>query len=37
MQGSIRQRGRHTWQLRVYVGTDPHTRRQRWANNYAVA
>ncbi len=32
MQGSIRQRGRDTWQLRVYLGTDPGTRRQRWTS-----
>lgn len=30
-RGSIRQRGRDSWQLRVYVGTDPETGRQRWA------
>ncbi len=32
MQGSIRQRGRDAWQLRVYLGTDPATRHQRWAS-----
>jgi integrase len=30
--GSIRQRGRDSWQLRVYLGADPETRRQRWAS-----
>jgi integrase len=29
-RGSIRKRGRDSWQLRVYAGTDPHTRRERW-------
>jgi integrase len=29
-QGSMRQRGKDTWQLRVYVGIDPATGRQRW-------
>jgi integrase len=29
-RGWIRQRGNDTWQLRVYLGTDPETRRQRW-------
>ncbi len=28
--GSMRRRGRDAWELRVYVGTDPDTRRQRW-------
>src|SRR6266511_2882183 len=28
--GSMRQRGKDTWQLRVYVGIDPGTRKQRW-------
>lgn len=28
--GSIRQRGKDTWQLRVYAGMDPGTRKQRW-------
>src|SRR6266545_8260985 len=28
--GSMRQRGKDTWQLRVYLGPDPETRRQRW-------
>jgi len=31
-RGSIRQRGRDAWQLRVYVGTDPETGCQRWAS-----
>lgn len=31
-RGSIRQRGRDSWQLRVYLGTDPETGRQRWAS-----
>lgn len=26
----MRRRGRDSWQLRVYVGTDPDTRRRRW-------
>lgn len=30
-RGSIRQRGRDSWQLRVYLGADPNTGRQRWA------
>ena len=30
MTGSIRQRGRDSWQLRVYVGVDPHTHRSRY-------
>jgi integrase len=30
-RGSIRQRGRDSWQLRVYLGTDPETGRQQWA------
>src|SRR6266542_2774350 len=29
-RGSIRKRGRDSWQLRVYAGMDPQTRRQRW-------
>ncbi len=29
MSGSIRQRGRKTWELRVYSGTDPGTGRRR--------
>jgi integrase len=29
-RGSIRQRGHDSWQLRVYLGIDPETRRQRW-------
>src|SRR5919106_6309867 len=31
-RGSMRQRGRDSWQLRVYLGTDPDTQRQRWAS-----
>ena len=31
MKGSIRQRGTSSWELRVYAGTDPDTRRRRWA------
>lgn len=31
-RGSIRQRGRDSWQLRVYLGMDPETGRQRWAS-----
>jgi integrase len=30
MAGSMRQRGRDSWQLRVYVGVDPHTHRSRY-------
>ena len=30
MSGSIRQRGRNSWELRVYAGTDPETGRRRW-------
>jgi integrase len=29
-RGSIRERGRGSWQLRVYLGIDPETGRQRW-------
>jgi hypothetical protein len=29
-RGSIRKRGRDSWQLRVFAGVDPETRRQRW-------
>lgn len=29
-QGSMRQRGKDAWELRVYRGIDPDTRRQRW-------
>lgn len=29
MSGSIRQRGRNSWEIRVYSGTDPHTGRRR--------
>jgi hypothetical protein len=28
--GSMRQRGKDTWQLRVYAGIDPGTRKQCW-------
>src|ERR671934_886913 len=28
--GSMRQRGKDTWQLHVYVGIDPDTGKQRW-------
>jgi integrase len=31
MTGSLRQRGINSWELRVYQGTDPTTRRQRYA------
>jgi integrase len=31
MTGSLRNRGRDSWQLRVYVGLDARTGRQRWA------
>src|SRR5919108_4245548 len=31
-RGSMRQRGRDSWQLRVYQGTGPETGRQRWAS-----
>lgn len=31
MTGSLRQRGPNTWQLRVYLGTDADTGRERWA------
>jgi integrase len=31
-RGSIRQRGRDSWQLRVYLGTDPETGHQRWVS-----
>lgn len=30
-RGSLRQRGTNTWQLRVYLGIDPGTGRQRYA------
>jgi hypothetical protein len=30
-RGSIRQRGKDAWELRVYLGTDAKTGRQRWA------
>jgi len=28
----MRQRGKDSWELRVYLGTDPETGRQRWAS-----
>lgn len=31
MKGSIRRRGSSSWELRVYVGTDPDTGKRRWA------
>ena len=31
MKGSVRQRGTSSWELRVYVGTDPGSGRRRWA------
>jgi integrase len=31
MSGSIRRRGPNSWQLRIYVGMDPRSGRQRWA------
>jgi hypothetical protein len=31
MGGSMRQRGNGKWKLRVYVGVDPETTRERWA------
>jgi hypothetical protein len=31
MAGSMRQRGRGTWELRVYLGLDPDSRRRRYA------
>jgi integrase len=30
VRGSLRQRGRNSWELRVYAGTDPETGRRRW-------
>jgi len=30
MAGSLRKRGRDSWQLRLYRGADPETGRQRW-------
>lgn len=30
MTGTIRQRGKTSWELRVYGGTDPTTGRRRW-------
>jgi integrase len=30
-RGSMRQRGKDSWELRLYQGTDPETGRQRWA------
>ena len=29
-RGSMRRRGKDSWELRVYLGTDPETGRQRW-------
>ena len=29
MSGSIRQRGRNSWEIRVYSGTDPETGQRR--------
>lgn len=29
--GSIRQRGPKSWELRIYLGRDPMTRKERWA------
>lgn len=29
--GSIRSRGRDSWELRIYLGVDPTTRKERWA------
>ncbi len=31
VRGSMRQRGKDAWELRVYRGVDPDTGRQRWA------
>src|SRR5688500_13905238 len=31
MAGSVRQRGRGAWELRVYLGIDPDSGRQRYA------
>jgi integrase len=31
MTGSLRQRGRDTWELRVYLGVDHDSDRERWA------
>jgi hypothetical protein len=30
MSGSMRQRGAASWEVRVYAGTDPDTRRRRY-------
>jgi len=30
MQGSMRQRGEGSWELRVYLGRDPLTGQKRW-------
>ncbi len=30
MQGSMRQRGEGSWELRVYLGRDPLTGEKRW-------
>jgi integrase len=35
MPGSLRQRGPDSWQLRVYLGTDAETGRERWASTTA--
>ncbi|MGZ4672337.1 MAG: hypothetical protein ACXV3B_08635 [Ilumatobacteraceae bacterium] len=32
MTGSLRQRGRDTWELRVYLGVDRDSGRKRWAS-----
>ena len=31
MPGSMRRRGHDSWQLRVYLGLNPDTGKQRWA------
>jgi hypothetical protein len=31
MTGSLRQRGPDTWELRVYLGVDHDSGRERWA------
>jgi hypothetical protein len=31
MPGSLRQRGPDSWQLRVYVGVDAESGKERWA------
>jgi integrase len=35
MSGSIRQRGPHSFQIRVYLGRDRTTGRERWASRHA--